>query len=139
MADQKPRPDRLPVAVLRILIERAEPLTGLQLSALLRDSGRAVALSAVYRAIRELVDRGAARKIWLLRAYVSPCGGQAIECCCRRCGAHVRAEGAATHAALGRIAAERGFRVSGTIVEVPGLCAECSSERRRSGSGGGRP
>ncbi|MEP9357719.1 hypothetical protein [Sphingomonas sp. KR3-1] len=125
MAERAPRADRLPDIVLAILRQRAEPLTGVQLTELLRAEGQAAPLSAVFRAIRRLVDRGLARKIWIARAYVAVSAAAIIALHCRRCGALCEVEGTGVHEALDRLAAVRGFRAATAIVEVPGLCWRC--------------
>jgi len=127
MVRRRPRPDTLRDLVLGILSERGEPLTVPQLTELLREKGRTVSPGAVFRAIRDLIDRGAARKIWVARAYAAAPGGFTIGLYCRQCGSLHDADGGVAYAALSSLAETHGFKASIYIVEAPGLCHRCAS------------
>ncbi len=125
------RPGDLRAAVLRALRDAGRPLSALELRERIRGEGQPVAPSLVFRAIRELAERGAIRKVLSARGYIPGGGGAGVALYCRECGRVTEAACDEAFASLDRAAACRGFAVSRHIVEVPGVCDACA---KRSGS-----
>ena len=127
MAEPRRRPGLLRETVLRMLIDAGRPLSGTQLRELVREHGLSVQQSLIFRAIRQLIDRGTIRKIWAAGGYAPDGGGPTITLVCRQCGRVVEIAHDETFVALGQMAAVEGFAISRPIVEVSGICAACSS------------
>lgn len=116
-------------AVLRALERADRPLSALELTHLLRSRGFPVPPSQVFRAIRELVDRGAVRKILVAGGYL-PATANALALFCRECGKVTDTPCPAAFDGLEREATAKGFSISRPMVEVSGVCAECGDAAR---------
>ena len=111
---------------MRILRDQTRPLSGLQLTAMLRDEEYPASPSLVFRAIRRLIDRGAIRKILVAGGYAPIREDFAIRLFCSRCGKLREIPCTETFDALDHVAATLGFGVLDHIVEVEGLCGRCA-------------
>lgn len=95
----------------------------------LRDSGSPIGLATVYRALADLATHGEADSLQqegesLFRACTP--GSHHHHLICRNCGLTVEIEADAVEEWARSIAAEHGFTQPNHIVDVFGLCAECS-------------
>lgn len=116
--------------VLRLLeLRYPRPLTGLQLVELLHGEGERVPPSQVYRALKRLIDGGAACKVLVAGGYVPAGPGPAILLWCRGCGAVQALPCPELFARLEAGAATAGMADARSLVEVPGLCAQCVGQR----------
>lgn len=114
-------------ALLVALLEReGQPLTGLELTARIREQGEAASSSLVFRALADLVREGALHKLLTTRGYLPVHAPNEIYLCCTECGAVGRVADAAPFDAIARAAADRGFRVARPLVEISGRCARCA-------------
>jgi Fur family zinc uptake transcriptional regulator len=129
MASGKRLPGFLHQRVLRLLeAGYPHPLTGLQLVELLHAEGDGVPASQVYRALRRLIDEGAARKVLVAGGYV-PVGPAPVALLwCRGCDT---VEAVPCPELFGRLeagAGAAGLAAMRFVVEVPGLCAVCARQ-----------
>jgi len=95
----------------------------------LRDSGSAIGLATVYRALADLATEGEADSLQqegesLYRACTP--GSHHHHLICRNCGLTVEIEADAVETWAQQVAAEHGFTQPNHIVDVFGLCADCS-------------
>ncbi len=114
--------------VLELLLEAGQPVKAYDLIASFGAGGEPAKPPTVYRALEFLSKHGFAHRIESLNAYIA-CGGGAdghaaafliCDCCGRtREIAPVGAE------EIARLAADKGFTLTGLTVEAHGRCAEC--------------
>ena len=95
----------------------------------LRDSGSAIGLATVYRALADLATEGEADSLQqegesLYRACTP--GSHHHHLICRNCGLTVEIEADAVETWAQQVAAEHGFTQPNHIVDVFGLCADCT-------------
>lgn len=126
MARKRRRPGHVRDAVLRLLQNAARPLGALEIEKLLFGEGEIVPPNTVFRALRELIDRGMIRKVMVARSYALGSGAQKISLFCRACGNVTEVAGDHLFDALDDLAAASGFIVSRHIVEVASLCDRCA-------------
>jgi Fur family ferric uptake transcriptional regulator len=117
-------------AVSAVLDEADAFLSAQDLHAKLRARGENVGLATVYRALQVLAEDG---DVDVLRtddgaeAVYRRCStGHHHHLVCRRCGATVEVEGPAVEAWAKRVGADHGFTAVQHVVEVFGVCADCS-------------
>lgn len=100
------------------------------LFARLRDEGSTISLATVYRALTDLVGEGQADSLLspegenLYRACVS--GEHHHHLICRACGATVEIDAAPVEDWAKQVAAANGFSKAQHVVDVFGLCADCT-------------
>ncbi|WP_066522779.1 Fur family transcriptional regulator [Curtobacterium ammoniigenes] len=99
------------------------------LHAHLRDEGSTIGLATVYRALADLAADGAADSLQqegesLYRACTP--GTHHHHLICRNCGTTVEIEADAVEAWAADVAAAHGFTAPNHVVDVFGLCADCS-------------
>jgi len=102
------------------------------LHSVLRDSGSPIGLATVYRALSSLATEGEADSLQqegesLYRACTP--NSHHHHLICRNCGLTVEIEADAVEAWAHTVAAENGFSQPSHIVDVFGLCANCSVAR----------
>ncbi|HEY0248018.1 MAG TPA: transcriptional repressor, partial [Gryllotalpicola sp.] len=96
----------------------------------LRDSGSTIGLATVYRALADLATEGEADSLQsgdgesLYRACTP--GQHHHHLICRNCGLTVEIEADAVERWAQTVAAEQGFTQANHVVDVFGLCADCS-------------
>jgi Fur family ferric uptake transcriptional regulator len=95
----------------------------------LRDRGSAIGLATVYRALNDLADEGEADSLQqegesLYRACTP--GTHHHHLICRNCGLTVEIEADAVETWAQQVAAQHGFTQPHHIVDVFGLCADCT-------------
>jgi Fur family zinc uptake transcriptional regulator len=119
-------------AVLSLILEAETPPTAYQLLDRLRAARKkGVAPPTIYRALDFLVEQKLVHKLERLNAFV-PCievghgGDPAAFLICRVCETVEEVEDPTLVAALNHVAAERGFRMKRSTVEIEGICAACS-------------
>jgi Fur family ferric uptake transcriptional regulator len=101
-----------------------------QLHAVLRESGTGIGLATVYRALGDLATGGEADSLQsaegeaLYRACTP--GQHHHHLICRNCGVTVEIEADAVERWAKAVAAEHGFTQPEHVVDVFGLCPECS-------------
>ena len=127
MARRKRASGMLHQRVLQLLEARyPHPLTGLQLVELLHEEGDLVPTSQVYRALKRLIDEGAACKVLVAGGYVPIGRKPVILLWCRKCGTVEAVSGAETFRLLEARADAAGLTAARSLVEVPGICAACA-------------
>lgn len=99
----------------------------------LRDTGSPIGLATVYRALADLAVHGEADSLQ------SPEGESLYRACtpdqhhhhliCRSCGLTVEIEADAVELWAQSVASEHGFTQANHVVDVFGLCAECSARQ----------
>lgn len=96
----------------------------------LRESGSPIGLATVYRALADLAQEGSADMLQ------SPEGESLYRACstghhhhliCRNCGQAVEIEADAVEQWARHVASEHGFTKAQHVVDVFGLCPECSA------------
>jgi Fur family ferric uptake transcriptional regulator len=100
----------------------------------LRDRGSAIGLATVYRALNDLADEGEADSLQqegesLYRACTP--GTHHHHLICRNCGLTVEIEADAVETWAQQVAAQHGFTQPHHIVDVFGLCADCTKAATR--------
>lgn len=95
----------------------------------LREGGSSIGLATVYRALADLEGKGQADSLQqegesLYRACTS---GHHHHLICRNCGTAVEIKADAVEQWARTVAAEHGFTRPEHVVDVFGLCAECSA------------
>lgn len=115
--------------VLEILLERHRALGAYDILDILRNEGFGSQPPVAYRALDFLVSHGFAHRIERLNAFVA-CAHPGREhapafLICRKCESVAEAEDAPESSAIGRTAAEAGFRIERAVVEMEGLCPSC--------------
>ena len=97
----------------------------------LRESGSPIGLATVYRALTDLATEGEADSLQqdgesLYRACTP--GSHHHHLICRNCGLTVEIEADAVETWAQSVAAEHGFTQPNHVVDVFGLCADCSAK-----------
>ena len=95
----------------------------------LRESGSPIGLATVYRALADLAAKGLADSLHregesLFRACTS---GHHHHLICRECGTAVEIKADAVEQWARTVAAEHGFTAPEHVVDVFGVCADCSA------------
>ncbi len=104
-------------------------LSAQELHAQLRDAGRSVGLSTVYRAVQALAAAG---EVDVLVSgdgearYRSCSRGHHHHLVCRRCGRTVEVRNPSVEAWADRVAAEHGYIDVSHTLEVFGICPTCA-------------
>jgi Fur family ferric uptake transcriptional regulator len=115
---------------VRDALESTETFVSAQaLHSRLRESGSAIGLATVYRALADLAHEGEADSLQqegesLFRACTP--GQHHHHLICRSCGLTVEIEADAVESWAQRVAAENGFTQPNHVVDVFGLCADCT-------------
>jgi Fur family ferric uptake transcriptional regulator len=100
----------------------------------LRDGGSPIGLATVYRALADLAVEGDADSLHsaegesLYRACSSP--GHHHHLICRNCGRTVEIEASAVEEWASVTAAAHGFTQPQHVVDIFGLCADCTQKQR---------
>lgn len=95
----------------------------------LRDDGSSIGLATVYRALADLAGEGEADSLQSLEGeslYRACTIGHHHHLICRKCGTAVEIEADAVEAWAKQVAAENGFTQAEHVVDVFGLCANCT-------------
>jgi len=116
-------------AVRTALSERDQFVSAQALHAALRDDGSSIGLATVYRALADLAEEGEADSLQqegeaLYRACTP--GNHHHHLICRQCGMTVEIEAAAVESWARALAAEHGFTAAEHVVDVFGLCPQCT-------------
>ena len=100
----------------------------------LRDTGSPIGLATVYRALADLAVEGEADSLQSLEGeslYRACTPGQHHHhLICRNCGLTVEIEADAVELWAQSVASEHGFTQPNHVVDVFGLCAECTAQAR---------
>ncbi|UWQ17753.1 transcriptional repressor [Jannaschia sp. M317] len=112
--------------VLELLLDRHRAMGAYDILDVLRAEGLGSQPPVAYRALEFLTKHGFAHRIERLNAFVA-CTHPAAPhdpafLICRKCEAVAET---AADARLGRAAADTGFHVEETVVEMQGLCPKC--------------
>ncbi len=121
------------VRVLELLSEAHRAMGAYELLDRLRAEGLGSQPPVVYRALDFLIEAGFAHKIERLNAYVAcghPAGDPGAEhaACfliCARCRTVAEIEDAGLDLAVAQAAAQRGFAMHRTVLEIEGTCPAC--------------
>lgn len=121
------------VRVLELLSEAHRAMGAYELLDRLRAEGLGSQPPVIYRALDFLIEAGFAHKIERLNAYVA-CGHPGAEpgsdhaACfliCARCRKVAEIEDAGLDLAVAQAAAQRGFAMRRTVLEIEGTCPAC--------------
>jgi Fur family zinc uptake transcriptional regulator len=127
----QPRLTRNQALVHGALVDAAGPLSAYAILDRLRDDGFRAPLQ-VYRALTRLVELGMVHRVESLNAFVA-CKAprerheSVVFTICECCGAVGEIADGRVCEELQELAAERGFALSASIVELRGSCRACSS------------
>jgi Fur family zinc uptake transcriptional regulator len=117
--------------VLEIILQAGEPIGAYALLDRLRDRSGQGKPPTVYRALDFLLAQGLIHRVERLNAFVG-CHEEAAQphpvqfFICSDCGNVAEFEDDAIGAAVAALATRQGFAARRSIVEVEGLCAECT-------------
>ena len=119
--------------VLELLSEAHRAMGAYELLDRLRVEGLGSQPPVVYRALDFLIETGFAHKIERLNAYVACShpegepGGDHAACflICAECRKVAEIEDGALDLAIAQTAAERGFAMRRTVLEIEGMCPAC--------------
>lgn len=109
--------------------ENSEFVTAQQIHAQLRSAGESVGLATVYRALQAMEEAGQLDSIRTEEgesAYRVCSSGHHHHLICRQCGKTVEIFPKGLEDWVANIAAENGFSDPDHLVEVWGLCSQCS-------------
>ncbi len=116
--------------VLGLVLQSDRPLTAYQLLDRLRQTRRGAVPPTIYRALDFLIDNKLIHKVEKLGAFIACEAGHHDHSVqfliCRVCGRVWEMEDEPVQGALDTAAHAHGFTPSSTIVEIEGVCAECS-------------
>ena len=117
--------------VLALILGMEGPVSAYQLLDRLRETRPGAVPPTVYRALNFLLAHRLIHKVESLNAYVSctqavPHAQSAQFLICSKCGTVAEVEDESVSAALRQAAERHGFRATGAVVEVSGLCPACS-------------
>ena len=120
-------------AVREALGTREGFVSAQSLHSALRDGGSSIGLATVYRALADLAVEGEADSLQqegesLYRACTP--GTHHHHLICRNCGLTVEIDADAVEQWARQVASEHGFTQPNHVVDVFGLCAECSALAR---------
>jgi Fur family zinc uptake transcriptional regulator len=127
--------------VLELIWSGHRPVGAYELLAALGRDGQPTAPPTVYRALDFLVGQGLVHRIESLNAFVGcpapgrPHRGQFL--ICRQCGESAEVSDTRVERAISRSAAEAGFTIEQSTVEMLGLCPDCAADLGRRGDAGG--
>lgn len=115
--------------VLELVWASHRPIGAYALLDHLREEGKASAPPTVYRALEFLLEHGLVHRIESLNAYVGCAhpgeNHRGVFLICRACKDTVEIDDPRVARAINASAADRGFAVQHTTVEIAGLCPAC--------------
>jgi len=122
-------------AVLRALLSSHKALGAYEIIDKLHEDGRRLAPISVYRVINVLLESGLAHRLESQNAFFACLSDHSdtrslLVLVCETCGRVAEAEAPDVWDAIKTMTQANGFRVSETILEIQGTCADC---RRASG------
>lgn len=122
--------------VFETLLNFEKPASAYDLMRALREElGRPVAPPTAYRALAFLQEQGLVLRVGSLAAFVPAFGPKASAaqalCLCQQCGAVAPLELAEIEPQLSSRAAEHGFQLGKSVIELQGTCADCHMSSRR--------
>lgn len=117
--------------VLRYIASYSTPFSAEQLYAALQQDQLSPGRATVYRALEQLSHEG-----WIVRIHVGSADstysvswpGHIHHLVCTSCGRVVAFAGCALDALLAQLSQQTGFQIEGHLLEVYGLCDECSGQ-----------
>jgi Fur family zinc uptake transcriptional regulator len=121
----------LRLSILSILGESAAPLGAYAIiEALSKREGKSIAPPTVYRTLEFFLEHGFLHKVESRNAY-APCehlghAHQGVLLLCEKCGRSDEVEDVALAGALQRTAERAGFLARRRMIELVGLCRDCS-------------
>ncbi|MBB4100781.1 Fur family transcriptional regulator [Sphingomonas kyeonggiensis] len=128
MAETRRPAGQLNEAILRLLQDAGRPLRVVEIRARLERAGEAAAPSLIFRAIRQLAERGAIHKIEIARGYVAGDAARRIALLCRACGEVTLIECPEAFDALDALAERHGLATPKHMAEATGICARCREQ-----------
>lgn len=117
--------------ILNVLQSSTAPMSAYQILDALRSGEPDIAPPTVYRALAALTDQGRAHKLESLKAFV-PCRcdhekSQPVLAICDTCGQVEEHDGGGIISELSAIVAPSRFRPRRHIVEIHGVCKNCTA------------
>ncbi len=115
--------------VMELLAESAQPMTPLEIYQVLSQSGRALGMVSVYRALELLAELGLVCVVYNPNGssgYVAGSAGHHHHILCKRCHRTITFAGSEDLSDLiRRVEAETNFRVSDHLLQLYGICPKC--------------
>ena len=116
--------------VLDVLQSQAKPMTAYAILDQMKRGEPDLAAPTIYRALAALTEQGRAHKLESIKAFV-PCrcdhkASVPVLAICEDCGTVDEHDGAGLVLELAAISARSSFHASRHIVEMHGLCSDCS-------------
>ena len=105
------------------------PLGAYDIARLSRQNGSPLAPNQVYRILDRLIDRGQVWRVELLSAYMPAQEGLGALAVCKECRTATSFDAGNTGSDLVELCHANGFAPAASIIEVSGLCPECSARR----------
>lgn len=129
--DKSVRLTPLRESVLRVLLSSHKALGAYDIIEALKADGREVAPISTYRVIDVLVEAGLVHRLESKNAFFACLSHHDDErsllvLICEGCARVAEAEAEEAWKAIAELTRTSGFRVSNTVLEVLGYCAECS-------------
>jgi len=119
--------------VMRVLESNAQPLTPLEIYQVLSQSGQALGMVSVYRALDLLTELGLVCVVFNpdgSAGYVAGEGGHHHHILCQRCRQAIAFAGSEDLSSLiQRVEAETKFQVSDHLLQLFGLCPDCQETK----------
>lgn len=123
-------PTRNETTVLTLLRAANAPMTAYQIIGRMQSTSGAVAPPTVYRALKGLEKAGLVRRIESLRAWAAATViGSGVVTICDDCGGISTVDAPEVMESLHRKLVATGFSEENRIIEVHGLCEDCSGSR----------
>jgi Fur family transcriptional regulator, zinc uptake regulator len=122
-------------SVLALILAADGPVTAYELLNRLQETRRNAAPPTVYRSLEFLLTQRLIHRVERLNAYIG-CTDAAGHrhpvqfLICRSCGTVNELEDRAIMGALDKATTRKGFRTAQVTIEVEGICAACSRDRR---------
>jgi Fur family transcriptional regulator, zinc uptake regulator len=118
--------------ILQILADEGRPLGAYDMmERVAAATGKHPAPISIYRALDFLLDNGLVHRLASRNAYLACAHGHAhkepvVFLICDKCGSVIEAMPRAIHRDLAALAAEVEFKPRAQVMEIAGLCRECS-------------
>ena len=113
--------------MLRVVHDADVPLSAQGVSERLPQDSGVIHLSAIFRALGELMDAGEIRRIECAKGYVINGNGGGITLLCQGCGSYREVIADDLRAALRRLSRRSSFMPGRLVVEMVGNCRTCAA------------
>lgn len=135
------RGEVLQAEMMEVLARADAPMSAYDILAALSDAYTKLAPTTVYRALKALLEQGRIHRLESLNAYMicqnadghnASRPHQTILAICDDCGSVEENEASDLLLSLGEVIGKSGFEAQRHVIEVHGLCADCTPEKTTS-------